>query len=142
MSPEALVRVLPREFDPWVDGAPLRGEALPDDDSEERGGVRASARVHDQKRSPEDDRSADPAEQDTHDLKLQRWEQQVRRNGLGTMRYKRFHARVGVDRATGALEGRVMSPDSGRIKIVSAPSAAEFKKAMRREVNAYLQRGS
>ena len=60
MSPEALVRVLPKEFDPWVDGGPLRGDALGADDSEKRGDVRASAQgsrpesVH-----HEDDRYAD-----------------------------------------------------------------------------------
>ena len=128
MSPEALVSVLPKEFDPWVNGAPLRGEAPADDDSEKRSSVGASAQF--------------PGEQDTRDLKLQRWEQKVRRNGHGTMRYKGFQARVGVNRATGALEGRIMSPNSGRIKMVSAPAAAEFKRAMRREVDEYLQRGS
>ena len=138
MSPEALVRVLPTEFDPWVNGAPLRGDAPAADDSEKQRGVRASARVHDRKRSPEDDGSADPGEEDTRDLKLQRWEQEVRRNGRGTMRYKGFQANVRIE-ATGSLHGNVVNADGRQIELVTADTAVEFKRRMKHTVDEFIQ---
>lgn len=103
MAPDALIRILPREFGPWVNGAGGSGGA------------------------------------DRTDSKLHEWEQTVRKNGHGIMRYKGFRARVRIDESGGGLQGQVMSPEDRAIGTVSAPDAPGFKKAMRRLVDEYLK---
>ena len=66
------------------------------------------------------------------DSKLRRWEEMVRKNGIGTMRYKRFQAKVGLDGTSGALSGKIMNRDGWRIGMVTAATAAEFKREMKR----------
>ena len=80
-------------------------------------------------------------ESDVLDSKLRRWEETVRKTGRGTMRYKRFRANVGID-AAGALSGKIVNRDEGRIGIVTAETAVEFKRRMKRKVDDYLGRGT
>ena len=58
------------------------------------------------------------------------------------MRYKRFQAKVGLDGANGALSGEIVNRDGWRIGMVTADTAAEFKRRMKRAVDEYLRRGT
>ena len=73
------------------------------------------------------------------DPKLRRWEERVRGNGHGIMRYKGFRANVWIDGAS-TLCGKVVNEDEWRIGMVTADTAVEFKRRMKRMVDDYLGR--
>ena len=81
-----------------------------------------------------------PPENGVRDRKLRRWEEMVRSNGHGTMRYKGFRANVWKEGA-GTLRGKVVNEDGWRIGMVTAGTAVEFKRRMKRMVDGYLGRG-
>ena len=139
MTPEAVVRILPPEFTPWVNGADFgtgatadAGPAEPDRAKRDRREGAASGA--DDGRSPgaDDARAPDP--------KLRQWEALVRRTGRGTMRYKGFRTTVRIDETDGALTGTVVNPESRPIGAVSAQEAGEFKRTVRRTVDDCLAR--
>ena len=134
MNPEALVRILPPEFAPWVDGADLTADTRADPGAAGQAGAEADR----SDRSPRRDRDAPGPEPDrasTPDPKLRKWEEAVRRTGRGTMRYRGFCATVRIDEASGALTGAVTTPESRPIGTVSAMEASEFKRALRETVD-------
>ncbi len=137
MSPEALARILPPEFAPWVDGADLTADTPADPGATGQAGARAEASDH----SPppdHDGRSPKPDRVSAPDQELQEWEALVRRNGRGTMRYKGFCATVQINEADGALTGAVTTAESRPIATVSAMQADEFKRSVRETVDAHL----
>ena len=83
---------------------------------------------------------APSAEPVTVDSKLRRWEDAVRGNGRGIMRYKGFRTEARPD-ARGALHGGVVSEGGQRIGMVTADTAAEFKRRMKRMVTEHLGKG-
>ena len=139
MTPEAVVRILPPEFTPWVNGADFGTGATADagpagPDREERARREGAASTADDGRSPGADDASAP------DPKLRQWEALVRRTGRGTMRYKGFRAIVRIDETDGALTGTVVNPESRPIGTVSAMEAGEFKRTVRRTVDDCLAR--
>jgi len=137
MSPEALVRILPMEFAPWVDGTDLTADTAADPGA-------AGAMADPSERSPPPDRDAPGPEPDrasTPDPELRKWEALVRRNGRGTMRYKGFCATVRIDEADGTLTGTVTTAEARPIGTVSATEADEFKRTVRETVDEHLARG-
>lgn len=138
MTPDALVRILPKEFEPWVNGAGGASDRSSDEGSgPENGGPHepdgVGADVGEPSHSDSDDSSLT-------DKKLLAWEKTVGRSGRGIMRYKGFRAMVRVDDAGAALQGRIMNPEDRPIGTVSAPDGTGFKKRMRRHVNEHLER--
>ncbi len=136
MSPDALVRILPPEFAPWVDGTDLTADTAADPGA-------AGAMADPSERSPPPDRDAPGPEPDrasTPDPELRKWEALVRRNGRGTMRYKGFCATVRIDEADGTLTGTVTTAEARPIGTVSATKADEFKRAVREAVDEHLAR--
>jgi len=136
MSPEALVRILPQEFAPWVDGTDLTGDTAADPGA-------AGAMADPPDRSPPPDRDSPDPEPDlasAPDPELRKWEALVRRNGRGTMRYKGFCATVRIDEADGTLTGTVTTAEARPIGTVSATKADEFKRAVRETVDEHLAR--
>ena len=135
MTPEALIRILPQEFDPWVNGAtdstdsPLADGSAP----KSRGAAEDPERRDEQRGEP----TGASAETDT---KLQEWEKTVRKVGHGTMRYRGFRTRVRINEASGELQGQIMNPEARLIGTVSEHEAPDFKKAMRHRVDEYLER--
>ena len=121
MTPEAVVRVLPSEFEHWVNGASRQ----PDASTEE---------PDDALSPPDSDEVSAP------DPALREWEAKARKNGYGNLRYKGFRASVRVVEATGRLQGPIMNPEARPVRTVSAATAAEFVREMRRRVNEYLTR--
>ena len=141
MSPEAMIRILPPEFEPWVNGTEFTIDTPSDPGSREPEGA-AERDQPDRASPPEEDASRpDPDDVGPPDPKLQRWEETVRKNGHGTIRYNGFRATVGIDEATGALLGTIVNPESCPIGTVSAAGATEFKGLMKSQVNEYLTRG-
>lgn len=136
MTPDVLTRILPREFEPWVNGVGGASD-VPSD---------AGSGAENGEPEPElDGADAEPSHSDPDDspptdTKLLAWEETVRRSGRGIMRYKGFRAMVQVDDAGAALQGRIMNPEGRPIGMVSAPQAAGFKRTMRRRVNEHLER--
>ena len=120
MSPEALTRILPPEFAPWVNGAAADRVAIP-------------LYIVPQLSSAEHPSAPDP--------KLERWQRIARQIGRGAMRHQGFRAMVRVDAATGTLEGRIKSPHGRLTGSVSAADAAGFVEAVRRHVQDHLGRG-
>ena len=68
------------------------------------------------------------------------WEAKARKNGYGNLRYKGFRTSVQVVEATGRLQGLIINPEARPVRTVSAATAAEFVREMRRRVNEYLTR--
>lgn len=135
MTPDALVRILPKEFEPWVNGMGGASDVPSDTGSGPENGEPAER----------DNADAEPPHTDSDestltDTKLQAWEEAVRRSGRGTMRYKGFRATVRVDDAGVVLKGRIMDPEGRPIGMVSAPHATGLKRTMRRRVNEHLGR--
>lgn len=129
MTPEALVRILPPEFAPWVGGADLTADSPADPGA----AGQAGAMTDPPDRSP-------PPDHDAADPKLVKWEALVRRNGRGTMRYKGFCATVRIDEADGTLKGTVTTVEARPVGTVSATKAEEFKRAVRETVDEHLAR--
>ena len=123
MTPGALIRVLPSEFEHWVNGASRQ----PDASTEE---------PDDALSPPDSDEVSAP------DPELREWEAKARKNGYGNLRYKGFRASVRVVEATGRLQGLIMNPEARPVRTVSAATATEFVREMRRGVNEYLTRHS
>lgn len=136
MTPDALVRILPQDFEPWVNGMSGARDISSDEASGPENG----------EPGPEGDNAdAEPSHTDSDesaltDEKLLAWEKTVRRRGRGIMRYKGFRAVVRIDDAGPALRGRIMNPEGRLIGMVSAPESAGFKERMRRRVNEHLGR--
>ena len=165
MPAHALVRILPPEFQPWTNGASApatepeapRPEEHPKKQPQTRPKKPASARsMHQPNGSrPRSNRGAgddprprsegppsEPARPTPKDPRLDQWEADLRRTGHGTMRYKGFRAKVSVNAATGALQGRIMHPAGWWIGRVEAADATEFRQTLRNEVDQHLARGS
>ena len=139
MSPEALVRILPPEFAPWVHGTGLAADTPADPGAAGQAGAKADP----SDRSPltdDDGRSLEPDREGEPDPKLRKWEEIVRRTGRGTMRYKGFRATVRIDEADGTLTGTITTAESRPIGTVSAMQADEFKRAVRETVDAHFAR--
>lgn len=135
MTPDALIRILPPEFEPWANG-----QAKATDADVDTGAGSESAETigqHDGVGAEAGDQSGDIAAVDT---KLLEWEKVVRKNGYGIMRYRGFRVRVEVQKASDELRGKIMNPEARPIGVVSALDGAEFKRAMRRRINEYLGR--
>ena len=120
MSPEALTRILPPEFAPWVNGAATDRVAIP-------------LYIVPQLSSSEHPSAPDP--------KLERWERIARQSGRGAMRHHGFRAMVRVDAVTGTLEGQITTPDGRPTGSVSAAGAAGFVEVVRHHVDDHLARG-
>lgn len=136
MTPDALVRVLPQEFEPWVNGVGGAGDIPSDEGSGPENGEPMAER---------DDGDAEPSQTDSGgaaptDTKLLAWEETVRRSGRGTMSYRGFRAMVRTDDAGSALQGRITNPEGRPIGMVSAADAAGFKRTMTHRVNEHLER--
>lgn len=131
MTPAALIRILPQEFDPWMNGATDSTDSPLADGTAPKTQEEADDLEHG------DEPTGASAETDT---KLQEWENTVRNMGHGTMRYRGFRARVRINEASGAMHGQIMNLEARPIGTVSAPDAPEFKQAMRSRVNEYLDR--
>lgn len=119
MSPEALTRILPPEFEPWANGAATDRVAIP-------------LYIVPQPSGAEGPSAPDP--------KLERWERIARQSGRGAMRHQGFRAMVRVDAATGTLVGRISTPERRSAGEVSAADAAGFVQAVRRHVEDHLAR--
>ena len=168
MSPQALVRILPPEFQLWTNGASAPAAKKPEaSDPQKRPKKPASVRSIDQplggqspsqrppgggpvrsKRGPGGEASLRPGESPSgstrtarKDPKLEQWEADLRRKGQGTMRYKAFQAQVSVNATNDALQGRIMSPAGWWIGRVEAADATGFRQALRRHINDHLAQG-
>ena len=119
---------------------------LPDDQSPSQRSPGASPegshrRSNGEPSSRRGERPSGPTRPPPEDPKLEQWEASLRRKGEATMGYKAFRTTVSVNPATGALQGRIMSPAGWWVGRVEAADAAEFRQAFRAEVDDHLARG-
>ncbi|WP_423928554.1 hypothetical protein [Candidatus Palauibacter sp.] len=141
MPAHALVRILPPEFKPWTNGSAAPGRASATPRPKKPTPVRSNGRRGGDPSPRTDESHSGPTQRAPEDPKLGQWEADLRHKGHGTMRYKRFQAKVSVNAATGTLQGRIMSPGGSWIGRVSGADAAGFVRALRREVDEHLARG-
>lgn len=130
---DALARVLDRAF-----GVPVA-------DRRDAASAAEEASREDRSRTDVESRSGDARTPSTEpsvvDSRPPQWEEKVRDNGRGTLRYMQFRATVAYD-ASGALMGKIVNEDGWRIAMVTADTLSKFKREMQRKVDAYLSRGA
>lgn len=142
MPPHSLVRILPPEFEPWIDGLASGGGTSEDPGPETSGTAAGNGSPATPVSRSGAEATFDTTEAEVDQRDPPQWEATVRESGLAEFRYKRFRTTVTIDDATGTLRGRVFSPSAWPIGSVSASTPQEFERLAKGEVDAYLARAT
>ena len=142
MQPHALVRILPPEFDPWINGMASANGASGDPGPPPPESVEPKSPPTGSPLPANAAVSADAVESEIDHREPPEWETKLRENGYAMIRYKRFRSTVTLDEAAGTLSGKILSPSAWSIGTITAPTAGDFERLFHREVDAYLARAT